>query len=1005
MPDSFSSSSSSPGWSRREFLAGLARIGVACTILPSYLAQGAQTPAGLPESVLTFPGPWSFNLPKAGLILVNDQQLDDLQDPDKEVDVSLSATPNRITLRRFCAQQQAAGVRTIILAFDHFFAQYRQGQGEKVRQYMPDTDVYIQRVQRISQTLKEYGLGLELSLLSPLELGPGYRKQTGGHGRWIQYREGVRDPKTGFYDVQLWEHQRWTNNKGTIDVRRDGVRVFAFKEQRVGGTAFYAVNPAEIVELKEKPELREWEGASADVGGSFSARRLSISGRGDTQAAGLNRVLVVVSYDTPELDYFSPQAEPFLKDLVQRYHKAGVPLNGLYSDEMHIQQDWVYSGHHDEGQFTLRYLTQAMAEAYATAYGAEYKDFEKYLVYFCYGQHGFVSNLEARLGSQHVLDASPEGIQRTFLLRRRYYDLLDRTVIGLFTGAREYAESLYGHALEARAHATWAQSPTIDFWDRGNQPHAPKQYEYTPDFLWSNTIQQSAAACADYFRWNDFLTGGGNDHAEGGWSDRDYYALALACSTGILNRVPYAYAAHWGMPAAASERRQALVDAYGTSAQPSFQAIENSEHRDVEVLMLYPLSLVACEERFGSWMTQYGYANYVTAERLLSAGKVTPDGRIAMAGRSFSTLATLFEPLPPAGLLDFLEDFVNKGGRLIWSGPPPRLDMGGASILERWQKLAGVEHLDFAQEGISAPGEIVEFEGALQSVPKQTILTAFLVDRVYPVAPQKEAGVLARVDGKIAGVLHKTAQGGTVVYLGFRPRDDQAASLGYETRTWFEILNALGAYPRTRENVPAQDNPSVLSRTNPWLACRFPNGTVTVAAHYNRHVESWPGGFLRNAKEDETILAGHPLPSDRLDLNAVWINGWKISYQGRLLVAFRPGDGNSLLAFGGYNCERIAINDREHRFADKPMAHLAWAPVAANRRVPGGARMEIWAVGDGAIRIPLVTEDLKGKLFFAGGKPGSLGGEVPAEVRDGVLCFESKASWPQKHLYWVEMNG
>jgi hypothetical protein len=132
--------------------------------------------------------------------------------------------------------------------------------------------------------------------------------------------------------------------------------------------------------------------------------------------------------------------------------------------------------------------------------------------------------------------------------------LLEKTVVDLFARAKEFAENLYGHELEARAHATWAQSPTIDFWRTGNAPHAPRQYEYTPDLLWSNTVQQAASACSDYFRWNAFLTGGGNDHAEGGWSDRNYYALSLACSTGILNRTPNAYAAAWGMPAAGTAR-------------------------------------------------------------------------------------------------------------------------------------------------------------------------------------------------------------------------------------------------------------------------------------------------------------------------------------------------------------------------------------------------------------------------------------------------------------------
>ena len=84
--------------------------------------------------------------------------------------------------------------------------------------------------------------------------------------------------------------------------------------------------------------------------------------------------------------------------------------------------------------------------------------------------------------------------------------------------------------------------------------------------------------------------------------------------------------------------------------QPWFQAVQDAQHRDTDVLMLYPLSLVACEERFGSWMVQYGYANYVTPQKLLEHARVGADGHIEMAGRKFGTLAVLFEPLPPRGV-------------------------------------------------------------------------------------------------------------------------------------------------------------------------------------------------------------------------------------------------------------------------------------------------------------------------------------------------------------------
>src|SRR5439155_16331894 len=190
----------------------------------------------LPARALTFPGPWQFLLPKASIILVSDQQLEDLEDPDKPVDSSLSSTPNVTTLRKICEGAKAQGARTLILAFDEFWTQYRQGQKGKPRQLMPDTEEYIQRLAKIGETIKSHGLGFELSLLSPLEVGRGYENKTGESGRWVQYREGYRDPTTGFYTVSLWEQRQWTNNKGTIDLKRTSLRVFAFGERRVGGT-------------------------------------------------------------------------------------------------------------------------------------------------------------------------------------------------------------------------------------------------------------------------------------------------------------------------------------------------------------------------------------------------------------------------------------------------------------------------------------------------------------------------------------------------------------------------------------------------------------------------------------------------------------------------------------------------------------------------------------------------------------------------------------------------
>ena len=53
------------------------------------------------------------------------------------------------------------------------------------------------------------------------------------------------------------------------------------------------------------------------------AEPVIVRGRGGKGAEGLDRILVVQQYRTPEMDYFSPQARPFLKGLVDRYAAAG----------------------------------------------------------------------------------------------------------------------------------------------------------------------------------------------------------------------------------------------------------------------------------------------------------------------------------------------------------------------------------------------------------------------------------------------------------------------------------------------------------------------------------------------------------------------------------------------------------------------------------------------------------------------------------------------------------
>ncbi|MCC7496860.1 MAG: hypothetical protein IT160_04725 [Bryobacterales bacterium] len=954
------------------------------------LLAAALSLAAPPEDVyrgelVAYPGAWSFSLGKQGIIVVRDDELVTLAEhPDQPLNLSTGRRARYESLRQICERGQALGQRTLSLAFDQFFAQYRPGQ-DTPRRLMPDMDEYIRYIAAIGRFAGRYGLGLELSLLSPLEIGKAYAARTGESGLWMHYREGVRDPVTGAFSVELWRHTRWVNNKGPIDVADAGVRVFAFKEKPIGGSTLSVVDPADIVELRGAIEVQRFDHL-VRKSGAFHAIRVRVHGRVPLGRQDLDRVVVLQLYRTPEMDYFSPRALPFLTTLIDRYAAAGIRLNALYADEMHIQQDWNYFSHHDHGEFAMRYVSPGLAREYAARYGAQYADLARYMVYFLHGQHDTAIDLTAKRGVQHVFGASPDAIQQTALFRARYYRLLQDGVVDLFVKAKKYAEQKMGRRLETRAHATWAESPTVDYWGAGESNHWRAKYEYTPDFIWSDTVQQSASACDDYFKWGEFLTGNGNDHAEGGWIDRDYFGLALAASTGIINEVPYSYAAHWGHPEPVMRRRTALVDVYGDVAEPAFAAVQESVHRDTGVLMLYPLDLVAVEERFGSWMAQYGYANYITAAKLLELGRVR-GGAIEMAGRRFTTLVTLFEPFPRPGLLEMMRDLIRGGGRVVWSGPPPLITFDGRPALPLWSEIFGVSLAPAATAGMRIPAAMVRFEGSLSTVQPQMILSSFLVDRIYPVTPSEGTGTVARVKNLLVGTRR-----GNAVYLGFRPRDDQSRSLGYDVRTWFEILDAIGAYP-------GADNPDRISRLGEYMACRFPNGSIAVAPHLREVEEGWQGGFARDPKADRIYMERHPLPPGLLRLRDFKVSGHRVDYDGSHAMAFRVDARKRLVAFAGETCREITVDGVRHVFADSPMDAIAWAPVAAARRIRHGAVFQIRLAGTGTVRIPSPWADLE--LFVEAERPGSRGARVPHRYENGTLVIQATPQYSGRWIWGV----
>lgn len=914
-------------------------------------------------------------------ILTNDQQLRDLANsPEKEIDNTTGINKSKMSLKQAVEQAKSWHSDQIVIAFDEFFRQYRDDKNTE-RKLTPDMDEYVNCIAQISNyTTKNAGVGLQLSLLSPLELGQAYRNQTGNTGKWAAFKVGMRNAQTGKFSIQMWQQTLWTNNKGATPVKLGTVKAYAFKGKQVDKTKI-AVNPDDIRELKNvEYEVLDTAGPE---NGTIPQQRLRIYGEEDG-LKGYDNVLVILEYETQEIDYFADDALPFLKNLLKKYHDAGVDLRSLYCDEMHIQQDWIYFAHQEDGQFNERFYTDGMGRMLAQKTGMPFD--LRYMLYFVNQPLIYKPTVEAILNVEYVLGEKPEDIQRTYLMRDNYYRLLNNHVVDLFVEAKHYGEKLFNREFRTGAHASWAESPTIDKWESPDNTYSVN-YEYTPNYLWGNTVHQASAACYDYFKWCDYLQPTGNDFCECGWLDRNYYGAAMAASIGVINKYPNAYAAAWGMPAASYERRMAINYAYGCDPPANIRLITDGVHRDIDVLMLYPMNLVAVDPRFGSWMTQYGYANYLTSDMMLKMGTITPQGKIRVKEKEYGTLVVLYEPLPEQGELDFIEKFLNAGGKVLWMSAPPMLDKGGNNCSAQWQRIFGAKSNYNSANGKAASGKIVKFTGLMKDVEPQTILTDFVVDRIFPVV-NENSEVAATCNREVIGTVRDFPNNGRACFMGCRLRDDQSRSLGYESRNMFEVLNYLGAYPASGTFKNRNDNPSFLSRTGDYFVSSFPNGTTMVVNHYRTHVENWDGNFSRNPEYDAEILKNNPLPTDTIKLYNAAINGHIVSYTGRLSMGFNVKN-KRLCSFYGQQCNEITVDGTKYIFSAGKLNDITFGPVNGDL-----THYNLYANGAERIEIPVPQT-------VNGAKATVDGNEISVSVKRGTLVVNLK---PEQYGHLVDIH-
>lgn len=803
-----------------------------------------------------------------------------------------------------CRQGKANGVKRMDVFYDFFF-------GGDQRENYPDSPVTVQAFKRIHDLAREHGMGFAASVISPLDTGGGYVQSHSQTGQTMQFQEGIIH-SDGTYETVMDYQIQWTNNKGPAPLRLKEVKVFAFDEERIGTTPFYYVNEREIEDISDSADYR------VDPE-SFRTSRDGY-GHGDIHIHGIThcrktRFLAVVIYQTLEIDYFADDALDYMKSILDLHKAAGISYDGIYSDEMHIQFDWDYQTHWGKTEVTTRYMTDAMARVYGEKHGDQYRDFTKYLVYFAYMHHDFLEGEEGQIPAQHVFGKSREEILRTFQFRRDYFELLHRRVVDLCKAAKAYAETLFGKKMQATGHSTWQESPTIDSYTQPKAGEEVSRYDYTNAFAWSAAQRENISACNDHFKWNEFFWAVGTDIPEGGFLDRNYYGAAYTAGLAALNPAFFAYYCIWGAPDGVKERLVEVGQTYGhyagycKSYELGHSWVQGATSRLSDVLTVCPTDLNYLEERFGNWMVQYGYTDYITEEKLLEYAK--PNGKyLQVKERQYRALVVTFSPLMSEKTLTLLQSYLQQGGTVIWCSAPALCQ----EML--WKEIFGIRKFCFDLRGIPAKNGTVHLDG-FRTVEDMPILSDLFPDDVYPVTPG-DAYPVATMGQQILGTRKDYPHGGCAVYLGFRVRDDQSCSTGEDVDTLYSVLRELDCYD--------QNGCEILSRPaeSRYICNRFPNGAISLSNHFRTFREqAWPGGFYRDEAEDDAFMRNVQLPPHDITLENMALGGHRVSYQGEGILTYRYSEGEGLQGFAGRNTCGISIDGNTYTFTQNP-SDLVW---------------------------------------------------------------------------------
>lgn len=875
-------------------------------------------------------------------------------------------TSEGISLQEVCEWAQKTNTKILTFFHDHFF-----GGGE--RELHLAHPEFIDCTKKISDFAERYGIGIGASVTNPLDLGRTFKQEMGVGGQHRFFSEGILNDD-GSFSFNGVLSERWGNNKGYVYPEFVRARLFAYTEED-NGTPYLIIRPESVHEIPSDEYTCTISREPYELSRYFGDLHAVVEGKTKLQG---NRVFAVFYMDTPEMDYFHPQATQYVHNIIDMYRERGVEFMELYSDEMHIQFDWDLGAHFGPHEIPTRYMTKNFESELAKT-DPIFEDFDRALIYFGYDM-GIDRDTLGRQHTQHVMGSSREDLTRTFRLRKIYFESLQDRVVDICCDARDYIRDTYvknaGWDPVCYGHATWQESPTCDkYGGEGTEGmfnlatiNNYCAYDYSPSYVYSSTIREAIAASYDYFKWNDYFSYGGTDFCESGWFDRNYYGGAMSASLASLNRNEICAWGSWGFPKDVRRRFYNVHNGFG-SYIPREGIVTWNRPRDTQVLYIYPKDLTMVEERFGSWMVQYAYTNYCPADRVTNLGTVE-GGKLKLGLCSYSTIVVGFEPLYNEEFILMLEKFVSEGGNLLWNSTPPADKLG--EVPDRWLKLFGLRSAQIVTEGGVA--DSISFSGELADIPPMRVPTDMLPDRVYKIELDSNSTPVAYADGSLVGASRRYGEG-RATYIGCRLRDDQSGESGDAPSTLFDVLKALGAYGG-RENC---DSPETVSRKSQYFATQFPNGAYSVCRHYCSMRELWPSGaFRRRDDEDAKFMESYDmLVPTELDLKDFALDGHKITYSGSNFLQYRLDGQGNIIGFRGDNTCGITIDGKEYKVTDTP-ANTAFG-IIEDCRIPDGYRMG-WLIDSDAEVVDILSIIPDGAEIFAAA-PYAMGDELTSNEK------------------------